>query len=220
MSSTKAILQFLSKLKANNSREWMQDNKNEYLKQKLAFSEIVQSTINGILEFDQTLVGVEPKDCMFRINRDIRFSKDKTLYKTHFGAYMAKGGRKSMLPGYYLHLESGNKSMLAAGLYRPASNLLNKVRQEIDYNGKALTSIVESDQWKHEFSALQGEKLTKAPKGYTMDHPLIDYLQRKSFLAVFQVKDAEAVDEAFGQKAIQVFSRMQPLVKFLNTAVS
>lgn len=220
MSNTKAILQFLRKLKSNNSREWMQDNKKQYLEQKEAFSEIVQNTINGILEFDQSLAGLEPKDCVFRINRDIRFSKDKTLYKTHFGAYMAKGGRKSMFPGYYLHLEPGNKSMLAAGLYRPPGDLLNKVRQEIDYNGKSLISIVEGDQWKQEFNELQGEKLTKAPKGYSMDHPLIDYLQMKSYLAVLQVKDAAAGDGNFGQQAIQVFGRMRPLVSFLNTAIS
>ena len=197
----------------------MQDNKKDYLEQKQAFSELVQSTIDSLSEFDQNLLGLESKDCMFRINRDIRFSMDKTLYKTHFGAYMAKNGRKSMLPGYYLHLEPG-KSILAAGLYRPGSDLLNKVRQEIDYNGDALVSIVSSKDWKDEFGELQGEKLTKAPKGYTMDHPLINYLQLKSFLAVLSIRDSAVTSNSFNEESIQAFKRMHPLVKYLNTAIS
>ena len=220
MSSAKSILKFLEKLKQNNSREWMQDNKKEYLEQKETFNEMVKNIIEGISGFDQNLLGLEPKDCMFRINRDIRFSKDKSLYKTHFGAYMAKNGRKSMLPGYYLHLEPGNKSMLASGMYQPGSDLLSKVRQEIDYNGKVLVSIVESDSWKNEFGLLEGEKLTKAPKGYTMEHPLIDYLQLKSFLGVLRVKDTVVSGNSFTPDSIEIFRKMHPLVNFLNTAIS
>jgi uncharacterized protein (TIGR02453 family) len=198
----------------------MQDNKPEYLNQKQAFIELVQATIVGLSGFDQNLVGLEPKDCIFRINRDIRFSKDKTLYKTHFGAYMTSGGRKSMLPGYYLHLEPGNKSILAAGLYRPGSDLLNKVRQEIDYNGQDLMSIVEKSSWKNEFGQLEGERLTKAPKGYSMDHSLIKYLQLKSLMAVLHLKDSEVTASEFHNSAIKKFKRMHPLVNFLNIAIS
>lgn len=220
MSQVKEILQFLRKLKQNNSREWMQDNKQEYLKQKEAFSHLVLRTINELAASDRNLQGLEPKDCIFRINRDIRFSKDKTLYKTHFGAYMAPGGRKSMLPGYYLHLEPGNKSILASGLYRPSGKLLSQVRQEIDYNGDNLVSLVEATPWKREFGDLQGDRLIKAPKGYAMDHPLIHYLQLKSYLAVRSVKDTEATAASFPEDLVQVFQRMKPLVDFLNTAIS
>ena len=198
----------------------MQDNKSEYLNQKQEFIELVQATIVGLSGFDQNLIGLEPKNCIFRINRDIRFSKDKTLYKTHFGAYMAAGGRKSMLPGYYLHLEPGNKSILAAGLYRPGSDLLNKVRQEIDYNGQDLLSIVENDWWKKELGPLEGERLIKAPKGYSMDHPLIKYLQLKSFLAVLHLKDSEVTVQHFQNSAIKKFKRFYPLVNYLNIAIS
>ena len=220
MSKEKGILKFLKQLKQNNNKEWMQDHKKLYLQQKTAFIELVQQTIDGLIAFDQNLIGLEPKDCIFRINRDIRFSKDKTLYKTHFGAYMALGGRKSMLPGYYLHLEPGNKTMLASGLYKPPSELLAKVRQEIDYNGDGLVSIVESSAWVNEFGELQGEKLTKAPKGYSMDHPLIHYLQLKSFVAIRSVKDSEVTTTGFPTDAVEIFHRMQPLVGYLNTAIS
>ena len=220
MSQTKDILKFLKDLKSNNSREWMQDNKPRYLEQKQSFFDLVQSTINQLSNFDAQVLGLEPKDCVFRINRDIRFSKDKTLYKTHFGAYMAKGGRKSMLPGYYMHLEPGNKSILAAGIYRPGSALLNKVRQEIDYNGKDLQSIVEKKSWRDDFGPLEGERLTKAPKGYSMDHPLIHYLQLKSLLAVRSLKDSEVTSPDFHKYSIRKFKKMHPLVGFLNTAIS
>ncbi len=219
MSKVRGIIKFLKQLKQNNSKEWMQDHKQEYLQQKQVFIDLVQETINGLAPTNQGLIGLEPKDCIFRINRDIRFSKDKTLYKTHFGAYMAEGGRKSMLPGYYLHIEPG-KSILASGLYRPGSDLLNKVRQEIDYNGDALTSIVANKDWQREFGPLKGETLTRAPKGYSMEHPLIDYLQLKSFLAVRSVTDAEVSSHKFKDLSLEIFKRMHPLVAFLNTAIS
>jgi uncharacterized protein (TIGR02453 family) len=133
---------------------------------------------------------------------------------------MALGGRKSMLPGYYLHLEPGNKSILAAGIYRPNSDLLRKVRQEIDYNGQNLLSIIEKSTWQREFGQLEGEHLTKAPKGYTLDHPLIKYLQLKSFLAVLPLKDAEVINESFLKLCVKKFKQMHPLVEFLNTAIS
>jgi uncharacterized protein (TIGR02453 family) len=220
MNEVKDILRFLKNLDQNNSKEWMQDHKSEYLIQKQAFSDLVQHTIDELAVTDPRLRGLDPKDCIFRINRDIRFSKDKTLYKTHFGAYMAPGGRKSMLPGYYLHLQPGNKSILASGLYRPTGNLLSKVRQEIDYNGDGLVAIVESKSWKDTFGNLQGERLIKAPKGYTMDHPLIHYLQLKSYLAVRSFQDSETTAADFPHESVQVFKKMKPLVDFLNTAIS
>lgn len=220
MSQIKDILKFLKDLKTNNSREWMHDNKSQYLEQRQSFFDLVQSTIDGLVGFDPQVLGLEPKDCVFRINRDIRFSKDKTLYKTHFGAYMAKGGRKSMLPGYYLHLEPGNKSILAAGLYRPGSELLNKVRQEIDYSGDELLSIVENKSWLDDFGPLKGERLTKSPKGYSMDHPMIKYLQYKSLLAVLSLSDSEITAKGFQPLALKKFKKMHPLVQFLKTAIS
>ena len=220
MSSIPGILKFLKQLKRNNQREWMLEHKKLYLSQRQAFLELVQDTIESIVKFEPSLEGLEAKDCVFRINRDIRFSKDKTLYKTHFGAYMAQGGRKSMLPGFYMHLEPGNQSILAAGLYRPGSDLLGKVRQEIDYNGKDLIKIVEKKSWISEFGELEGERLSRAPKGYPMDHPLLSYLQLKSYLAVVRLKDQQVNSGGFAKEISRYFKRMHPLVQFLNTAIS
>ena len=220
MSETKNILKFLRQLKKNNHRDWMQEHKPSYQVQRKAFMDLVQHTIDGLSKFETGVQGLEPKDCVFRINRDIRFSNDKTLYKTHFGAYMAHGGRKSMLPGYYLHLEPGNKSILAAGMYRPASNMLAKVRQEIDYNPKDFLKVVKKKSWQEEFGSLEGERLSKAPKGYSMDHPQLNYLQLKSFMAVKRLKDTEVTDPGFTKELLKCYRRMSPLVNFLNTAIS
>jgi uncharacterized protein (TIGR02453 family) len=198
----------------------MQQQKPVYQAQRTAFLDLVGDTISGLTRFEEGVQGLEPKDCVFRINRDIRFSKDKTLYKTHFGAYMAEGGRKSMLPGYYLHIEPGNKSMLAAGVYRPPSDLLAKVRQEIDYNPKEFLKIVEKKTWKEQFGTLEGERLTRAPKGYPMDHPQISYLQLKSFMAIKRFKDTEVTEPNFPKTILQTYKRMSPLVHFLQTAIS
>jgi len=220
MSDIKGILKFLRQLKAHNQREWMQEHKALYQRQRGAFLEIVQNTIEILSKFEPSIQGLEAKDCIFRINRDIRFSNDKTLYKTHLGAYMAQGGRKSMLPGFYFHLEPGNKSILAAGLYRPGADLLRKVRQEIDYNGKDLVKIVEKTSWRKEFGPLEGERLSRSPKGYPMDHPLLPYLQLKSYMAVLRLKDKQVEDPAFTKHISRYFKRMHPLVQFLNTAIS
>jgi uncharacterized protein (TIGR02453 family) len=220
MSQLKTMLKFLRDLKGNNSKEWMQEQKPRYLEQKQSFHDLVQDVIDGISTFDSQVVGLEPKDCVFRINRDIRFSKDKTLYKTHFGAYMANGGRKSMLPGYYLHLEPSGKSILAAGLYRPPSKLLSKVRQEIDYNGKELTAIVEKKSWQKQFGSLRGERLIKAPKGYSLDHQYISYLQLKSYLAVLPLDDSAVTSSEFSKRVVREFGKMHPLVDFLSTAIT
>lgn len=220
MSELNEVLKFLKQLQANNYREWMHEQKPRYQKQRTTFLDLVQHTINGLEAFEGGIHGVEPKNCVFRINRDIRFSKDKTLYKSHFGAYMAPGGRKSMLPGFYLHLEPGNKSMIAAGIYNPNSDLLAKVRQEIDYNGKDLLKIVEKKSWINEFGALEGERLSRAPKGYPMDHPLLKYLQLKSFMAVSRLKDSVVTSPSFRKDLVAQYRRMHPLVTFLNTAIS
>lgn len=198
----------------------MQESKAAYQIQRAAFLELVQHTIDGLSQFEGKLAGLQPKDCVFRINRDIRFSKDKTLYKTHFGAYMAPGGRKAMLPGYYLHLEPGNKSIIAAGFYKPGNDLLKMVRQEIDYNSKDFLKIVENKQWIKEFGALEGERLSRTPQGYPPDHPLAEYLKLKSLMVVKKLKDSEVTRGQFPQDLITQFQVMHPLVKFLSTAIT
>lgn len=216
----KPILDFLSVLRENNNREWMETNKSWFHEVRSDFSEIVNFLIGEIVGFDPSVEGLVPKDCIFRLNRDIRFSKDKSLYKTHFGAYIAEGGRKSENAGYYFHLEPGDNSLLAGGMYIPSPEMIKKIRQEIDYNPSELKKIVSDPSFRDYFGKVQGEQLKTTPKGYTPDHPNIEFLKLKSYMAMHPVSDAIALSPGFPDKAVLVFKAMKPFNEFLNTAVS
>ena len=216
----KTIFNFLSEIKENNNREWMDANKKVYLEAKGAFVSITESLINGVAGFDESLIGLEPKQSIFRINRDIRFSKDKSPYKTNFGAYMVPGGKKSGNAGYYLHLQPGDESFIAGGVYMPQAENLTKIRQEIDYNVSELKTITEAPKFMEFFGAIEGEKLKKAPKGYPIDHPNLELLKLKSFLVIHKVKDSQVLKTGFIDYVLTVFKAMEPFNSYLNVAMS
>ncbi|MEZ5046382.1 MAG: DUF2461 domain-containing protein [Chitinophagaceae bacterium] len=216
----KSTLHFLKNLKNNNQREWFLDHKKEYDHAKENFILFVDDLIKKISAFDPSIAHHEAKKCVFRINRDIRFSKDKSPYKTNFGAHITSALSKSDIhskAGYYIHLEPG-KSFLAGGAYLPATPWLKAIRQEIDYNTKKFKQIIENKNFKTYFGAIQGEKLVKAPKEYPKDHPEIELLKHKSFLAMHNIKDAEVLDKQFIQHSTKVFKALFPLDAFLNEA--
>lgn len=214
------ILDFLSALKDNNSRDWFEAHKPWAREARDVFMEIVAFLINGIAVFDPTVQSAAPKDCIFRLNRDIRFSADKSPYKIHFGAYIAGGGRKSPNAGYYIHLQPGNESMLGGGIYLPEPETLKKIRQEVDYNPEELKKIVSDQRFSEYFGAVQGEKLKTAPKGYPPDHPNIEFLKLKSFFVIHPVSDASALSAGFLEKSLEVFETMAPFNEYLNVAIS
>lgn len=214
------ILEFLSGLGQNNNREWMESHKPEYAQARAEFDKIVEYLISEISLFDPTIRGLVPKDCIFRLNRDIRFSKDKSPYKIHFGAYIAEGGRKSESAGYYLHLQPGNNSMIAGGMYMPSGEALKKIRQEVDYNPSELKKIVLELPFVDYFGKVQGDQLKTAPKGYSPEHPNIDFLKLKSYTVVHTVSDDEVLNPGFPEKAVNVFRVMHPFNEYLNVAVS
>jgi uncharacterized protein (TIGR02453 family) len=215
----KPILEFLTLIKQNNNRDWMEAHKSQYLESRLEFENIINEVVVKISAFDPSIVGVLPKECIFRLNRDIRFSKDKSPYKTHFGAYIAEGGRKSQKAGYYFHLEPGS-SLLAGGMYMPSSDALKKIRQEVDYNPTELQNILSDRTFKKYFDNVQGEQLKTVPKGYSPDHPNIQLLKFKSFTVGHSVTDEETLSPTFLDKAVEVFKTMHPFNRFLNVAVS
>jgi uncharacterized protein (TIGR02453 family) len=214
----KRILAFLSDLTDHNDRDWMTANKKYYQEAKKAFEEQVNELIEGISGFDEELVGLAPKDCIFRINRDIRFSKDKSPYKTNFGAAMTPGGKKNPLPTYYIHVQPGN-SFLAGGMYMPQPAELAKIRQEIDYNAGELKKIVEDSDFQKTWGQLTGEELKTAPKGYPKDHPNIDLIRKKSFIVVKNLSNEELLTDQFTQEAIRMFKILYPFNQYLSVAV-
>jgi len=212
---TKTILDFIHQLKENNNREWFEANRKMYQKSKKEFEALLAELIKGLSELDPQLEGLKPKDCTFRINRDIRFSKDKRPYKTNFGGVIARGGKKSHHALFYIHLEPGN-CFLAGGVYMPANEYLNMVRQEIDYNPEEFRSIINDAAFKKYFGGLEGEKLKRAPKGYSPDNPNIDLINFKSYLAMHNVSDQLVTSEKLVPYALEIYRAMMPMYNFIN----
>lgn len=214
----KSLLDFLKKLKKNNNKEWFDKNKKEYESLRADFITFIGEVIGDISSYNKAVSGLEAKKTIFRINRDIRFSKDKSPYKSNFGANMAPGGKNAMNAGYYIHFEPGN-CFIAGGLYMPDPNNLANVRQEIDYNLVAFEKIIREKNYKKFFNGLGGEKLSRPPKGYEADNPAIDYLKHKHFLAYHEVSDKEVMDKNYRKYVASTFKAMHPLVDFLNKAI-
>jgi len=211
---------FLKKLKENNTKEWFDANRKQYEVIKKEFNTYVKTLLTDVQKWDKDIIGLEPKDCIFRINRDIRFAKDKSPYKTNIGAGISKGGRKSMAAGYYIHLEPGNKSFVAGGMYMPESNSLKKVRQEIDYNYPTFLKIITHKDFKKYFEKLGGEKLSTVPKGYDAKNPAIEHLKHKSYLMMHPLKDADFKKPDIYKHITQALKAMKPLDDFLNESVA
>ncbi len=216
-----STIKFLKDLKKNNNKAWFDKNRSRYEDAKQDYSSFIQVLIEKQGVKDPGIAHLAPKDCLFRINRDIRFSKDKSPYKTNFGAYINKGGKKSNLGGYYFHLEPG-RSFAGGGLYIPQPEDLRKVRQEIDYNFDAFRKIVESKKFKSVFKTLDFSDeytLSRLPKGYEPENPAAEYLKLKSFIAFVELKDEDLTSKTLVKKTLEAFETLQPLLMFVNTAV-
>lgn len=218
MADLKQVLSFLGDLEKNNNKDWMHDNKKVYQQAKAEFNEFVNQLITKLSEFDPDILGLEPKHCTFRINRDIRFSKDKSPYKNNFGAYMAKGGKKGVGGGYYIHLQPG-ESFMGGGIYMPPSDILSKIRQEIDYNPDPLLSILSEKSFKSYYGNLSGEQLKTAPKGYEKDHPHINLLRFKSFVVFRKLSGQEITSAGFLDDVAKGFQILKPLKDYLSVAI-
>ncbi len=215
----KKTYDFLKKLKKNNKKEWFDKNRKEYDEAKAEFTQMVEDIIGRVGKFDKKIAGLEAKKTLFRINRDIRFSKDKSPYKTNFGSRIMPG-KETMLNGYYLHVEPGN-TFLAGGSYMPEPDKLNAIRQEIDYNYADFKKILSHKDYKKHFGGKLSdeEKLVNPPKGYEKDNPAIEILKFKHFLAYTKIEDKKVLRADFPKYAAEVFKAMHPLLVFLRKAI-
>ncbi len=213
-------LKFLKQLVKNNNKEWFDTNRKTYEACKTEFESIVKNVIDKSVLFDNALGGLEPKKCMFRINKDVRFSKDKLPYKNNMGASINPGGKKSTIPGYYIHIQPG-QSFLAGGCYQPMPEVLAAIRQEIDYNTSNFKKIINAKDFKTYFKELsQDDKLKTAPKGYDKEHAEIGLLQHRHFIVVHPLKDDDVLNKNFATHAAKVFKAMLPLNLFLRSCMS
>lgn len=216
----KLAFEFLSNLAANNNKDWFDDNRKLYQELKKQFEEEVQRFIEVIASIDPDVSTCQAKKSIFRLFRDVRFSKNKEPYKTNFGAAIAKNGRKSGHAGYYFHLKPNGESMIGGGMYCPEASILHKVRQEIDYNGEEINTILSNPTFKKYFENLwNGDRLKTKPKGYDIDHENIELLKNKSFVAMRNFNDEEILNLDVVALVKNSAQTIYPLNQFLNRAL-
>jgi uncharacterized protein (TIGR02453 family) len=211
-------LTFLKDLKKHNNKEWFDHHRPDYEIAKANFREFIEELIAGISKFDPAVKHLEAKNCVFRINRDVRFSANKLPYKNNMAATISPGGKKSFTAGYYLQLEPGT-AYLAGGMWQPEPAYLSAIRQEIDYNPEEFKKIITAKTFKNYFGGLSDEdKLKATPKGYDKIHPQIELLKHRSFIVVHELTDKTVLSKDFLKHCTTVFKAMHPLNLFLRRA--
>ena len=220
MIQNQLIIDFLRDLVANNNRDWFAANKERYQTTLDAFREEVAWFIARIGEFDERVKYLTPEECLFRIYRDIRFSPNKLPYKNHFGAYICpNGGRKSLLSGYYLHLQPDG-SFLSGGIYCPQPAALKQLRESIELNYHELAAIANEKPFKKAFDGIVSpEVLKRVPTGFSPDSPAAEWLKYKHFIVEHPLTEAELVAADFREKALDVFRAMKPFNDFCNESL-
>jgi len=198
----------------------MDAHRTEYEKAKADFYLFTDLLIQAIATFDSTVAVMKAKDCALRINRDVRFSKNKDPYKTNMGAYINQGGKKGSGAGYYFHAEPGN-IFIAAGVWMPEPGDLMKIRQEIDYNWEEWNHIMKEPSMKKYFNAGMDEsdKLVRPPKGYEADNPAIEYLKLKSFIVRKDFSRASTLDSSFVREVADHFKSVRKMMTFIDVAL-
>jgi uncharacterized protein (TIGR02453 family) len=219
---SKDTLQFLDDLKANNNRDWFLENKKRYEAFKKDYQQLVADLLDAMKPLDPSLEMLEVKNCTFRINRDIRFSKDKTPYKSHLGIWLSSGAKGLNRSGYYIHLEKG-ASFIAGGLYCPESEDLKKMRKEIAFFYEDLEAILAEKDFKSEFGDFdrnEKDTLKNPPRGYDKEHPAIELLKLKSFEASQKIDFSAASKKDFVAVMSQKLIALKPLNDYINRALT
>jgi uncharacterized protein (TIGR02453 family) len=211
-------LDFLSALSENNHKDWMDANKAWYQSTRARLLEDAEVLLQEMVVLEPSLAAFKAKNCLFRQNRDVRFSANKNPYKNNFGVYFSPTGKNSPGPGYYLQIQPGN-SFLAGGIWMPEADMLKKIRKEIDFSGAQLQQIEQAPSFKKLFSGIEGEKLKTSPRDYDATHPYIEYLKLKSFTISHPISDQAIYSGAFIKFTLDGFYAMKPFIDFLSQAL-
>lgn len=216
-----ATFKFLKEVSENNDRDWFKLHKTEYENALQNVLDFTGAVITALSKTDPTIPSnLDPKACVMRIYRDVRFSKDKSPYKTNFGIAVSANGKNFKGPGYYIHLQPG-ASFIAAGSWFPEKEELKCIRQEIDYNASDWHEIIDHADFRKLFGDLHQEgKLQTAPKGYDSDNPEIEYLKLKSFTAGRSLSDKELTGAGSAEAVASLFEKLYPFIIFLRSAIS
>ena len=215
----KTSFNFLREIANNNNREWFAENKHLYETAKVDLFALIAPLIETLSAIDPRFpADTPPKKCLLRIYRDVRFSPNKMPYKRHYGIAFDIKGYGPNTPSYYLHLEPGN-CFFGAGFWMPDSAVLKKIREEIDYSSEEFESIIKAKPYQDIFNLSKEDSLKRAPKGYEIDHPMIDYLKLKSFISIYPLEEEDFYRQNIVNKLKTAFEHIQPFILFLRKAV-
>lgn len=217
------LTQFLAELSENNNRAWFVMNKPRYDILRAEFLELVTKLIADIAQFDPAVANCNPKKALFRINRDMRFSHDKSPYKTTFSAAITASGLKKPSqgggPAYYFHIDAGGMLLVAGGEYMPPPDRLRAIRRQVIADAAGFGKVLKNRKLKETFGGLQDEgKLTRPPKGFDADAPHIEYIKLKNFIVWNEKSLKKKIPADLGKELIAGFKDAYPLVHWLRQA--
>ena len=218
MTQARIILEFLKDLAANNDREWFGENKPRYNEALEALKDAVDTLILQLGAFDDDVKYLHAKDCIYRIYRDIRFSPDKSPYKRHMAAYIARDGRKSICPGYYFHMQPNGESLIAGGLYCEDSKMVKAARRAISDNAEEFLEIVGESSFKDTF-VFAGDRLKRMPLGFEQDSSVAEYLKYKDFTVMHKLSDDFFDNEGWEGQIVEWCKVLKPYNDFMNAAL-
>ena len=213
----KSVLTFLRAVRNNNNRPWFQENKEKYLAAHAHMIQFADALIAEMSKIDE-LVPMTGKQSLFRIYRDVRFSKDKSPYKSSMSGRL-KRATKMRRGGMYYHIEPGN-SFIAGGFWNPNKDDIKRIREELAADSKEIQKIISSASFKRMFGTLSGEQLKTAPKGYPKDHPNIEMLRYKNFIMSRQFSDREVTDPTFLKETVKTFKAMHPFFNYMTDVLT
>ncbi|MBQ0733144.1 DUF2461 domain-containing protein [Aquimarina celericrescens] len=210
----KSAFEFLKKLKKNNHKDWMTENKKEYQANEKALKAFYAAVVERLNESDEI-----EKTKVFRINRDIRFSKDKTPYNVHRSASFSRAGAQRR-GGYYLRLEPGN-SLMAGGFFSPEPADLLRIRKEFETDDQEIREILANPDFKKAFDGFNSDYQVKtAPKGFSKDHPAIDLIKNKSFFVSHSFTDKEVFAPDFLDKLVYHYELLRPFFDYMSDVLT
>lgn len=213
----KQVLRFLHSLSLHNDKVWFETHKSDYLTAKATVSELAVKLIDGIRSFDGSIGPLSVSDCTYRIYRDVRFSKDKSPYKTHMGVFITRGGKKSGYSGYYFHIDGSGKHLLAIGDYMTEPRVLKTLREDIEMGGGDFRRIL--DSLAPGLYLDTENALKKVPKGFPADSPDAEFLKLRNFCLLKDLDRDFILSPDLASKLLDIFRTGKPFLDYINRAI-
>lgn len=207
-------LDFFKKLKENNDRDWFNDHKKEFKKIEANAKNAYKSLFEKLNAHDD-VDGLK----LFRIYRDVRFSKDKSPYKNHLGGFFHRK-KPALRGGYYLHIQPDDQSFIAVGFWEPSKEDLLRIRKEFELDEQPMRDILSNKKFKSIWGGFVGDELKTAPKGFDKEHPAIDLIKKKQYIFTKRYRDNEVISDTFIDEVNGAFKEIRPFFDYMSEVLT